>query len=222
MPDLFSTSHALEQIPIVDGDIQFQKSVNLGQSNSSLLHTFISGVPWRQESVQIWGKQHAQPRLIAWYGDPGRCYSYSGISLAPLPWTEMLWDLKQRIERATGATFNSVLLNYYRDGRDSMGFHSDDEAELGRRPTIASISLGETRTFILKHKTNRAIRPIRLLLSSGSLLVMRGSTQEFWKHGIEKEPNVQGARINLTFRHIVEARGALKAGKQPSHAARAS
>src|SRR5439155_25401348 len=125
---------------------------------------------WRSERVVLWGKQIVQPRLIAWYGDAGRSYAYSGIQLHPMPWSATLLDIKSRIECVVTSRFNSVLLNYYRDNRDSMGFHSDDEPELGKQPVIASLSLGEERTFILKHKTSK-VRPVHLRLASGSLLL---------------------------------------------------
>ena len=111
-------------------------------------------------------------------------------------------DIKSRVEKIAGIDFNSVLLNYYRDHRDSMGLHSDDEPELGRRPIIASVSLGEERTFILKHKTRKDLKSVRLKLASASLLLMKGETQHCWKHGIEKQQRRCGPRVNLTFRRI--------------------
>ena len=132
-----------------------------------------------------------------------RClsYSYSGIRLEPKPWTPILLDLKARVEALTEQPFNSVLLNYYRDQNDSMGMHSDDERELGRRPAIASLSLGEERTFILKHKTRKDLKTARLKLPPGSLLLMSGNTQRCWQHSIPKRAHAD-ARINLTFRNI--------------------
>jgi alkylated DNA repair dioxygenase AlkB len=140
--------------------------------------------------------------LISWFGDLGAHYRYSGVELQPLPWTGDLLNLKTRSERAAQASFNSVLLNYYRDENDSMGFHSDDERELGAKPIIASISLGDSRTLIFKHKTRPDQPRIRISLESGSLLLMQGATQKHWKHGIDKEPRPCGARLNLTFRQI--------------------
>ncbi len=153
----------------------------------------------------MWGKLYSQPRLVAWYGDPDCSYTYSGITLAPLPWTDLLLNIRNRIETVTGGAFNSVLLNYYRDNRDSMGLHSDDEPELGEKPEIASLSLGEERTFTMKHKTNKLAKAVRLRLESGSLLLMKGETQRYWKHGLSKETRQCGARVNLTFRQIVSA-----------------
>ena len=135
-------------------------------------------------------------------GDRASNYTYSGIQLTPLPWTDILREVRGRIEALADATFNSVLLNYYRDNRDSMGFHSDHEPELGDRPVIASLSLGEERIFVLKHKVDRFVKPVRLKLASGSLLLMKGETQRYWKHGIAKETRACGPRVNLTFRHI--------------------
>jgi hypothetical protein len=121
-----------------------------------------------------------------------------------------LIEIKSRVEKVADTNFNSVLLNYYRHHRDSMGLHSDDEPELGRRPIIASVSLGEERTFLLKHKTRKDVKVVRLKLASGSLLLMKGDTQHCWKHGIEKEKRPCGRRINLTFRRICGQRGTNK------------
>jgi alkylated DNA repair dioxygenase AlkB len=171
-------------------------------SHDEILRQLIADTPWRQDNVLVWAKEYRQPRLTAWYGDPGCDYSYSGIALAPLAWTDLLHDLKSRVETAAATAFNSVLVNYYRDNRDSMGFHSDDEPELGSRPVIASLSLGEERTLILKHKTNKLAKTVRLRMASGSLLLMKGETQRHWKHGIAKESRPCGPRVNLTFRRI--------------------
>jgi alkylated DNA repair dioxygenase AlkB len=169
----------------------------------AMLRQLIDDTSWRQESVKVWGRTYSQPRLTAWYGDPESYYTYSGITLIPIPWTDLLLEIKERVETASSSVFNSVLLNYYRDNRDSMGLHSDDERELGPRPIIASVSLGEERTLVLKHKVNKALEPVRLRLASGSLLLMKGETQRYWKHGIDKETRRCGPRVNLTFRRIV-------------------
>ncbi len=203
MPDLFEATDRLERIPIADGEVYYVSDLNLGRSADALLRQLIAEIPWRHENILVWGKMYSQPRLVAWYGDRGSVYTYSGIKLTPLPWTDLLRDIKTRVETASAATFNSVLLNYYRDNRDSMGFHSDDEPELGVRPTIASLSLGEERTFVLKHKVKKLSKPVRLRLESGSLLLMKGETQRYWKHGIAKTSRPCGPRINLTFRRIV-------------------
>jgi alkylated DNA repair dioxygenase AlkB len=140
-----------------------------------------------------------QPRLTAWYGDDGKAYVYSGIINHPLPWTALLLALKAKAEGFAENAFNSVLLNYYRDGSDSVGWHADDEPELGERPVIASLSFGATRTFELRRRTTGKVTKVPL--TSGSILVMRGTTQHHWIHRVPKEPGC-ASRINLTFRFI--------------------
>jgi len=202
MPDLFSAADRIERIPILDADVFYLPHLELGSGGDAILHRLIADTPWREEKVIVWAKEYRQPRLTAWYGDPGCDYRYSGITLAPIAWTDLLLDVRRRVETAAATAFNSVLLNYYRDNRDSMGFHSDDEPELGPRPVIASLSLGEERTLVMKHKTNQSVKPVRLRLASGSLLLMKGETQRHWKHGIAKESRPRGPRVNLTFRRI--------------------
>jgi|ERR1051325_1871653 alkylated DNA repair dioxygenase AlkB len=204
--DLFPASTGLERIPLPDAEVFYLARLELALPDLVLLQQLIEQIRWRGESVVLWGKKMVQPRLIAWYGDAGRSYAYSGIQLQPLPWSSMLLDIKSRVEGAVTSTFNSVLLNYYRDNRDSMGFHSDDEPELGNQPVIASLSLGEERTFVLKHKALN-VKPVRLRLASGSLLLMKGDTQRNWKHGIPKETRRCGPRVNLTFRSILPSSG---------------
>lgn len=203
MQDLFWNDAELRRIEIPDADVYYLPSTPLPEPDSALLNSLIEQVPWRQEQVLVWGKRHLQPRLVAWYGDKDRSYTYSGIHLVPLPWTDLLMKLKDSVEAIAKAPFNSVLLNYYRHQRDSMGFHSDDEPELGKNPVIGSLSLGEERAFILKHKTRKDIAPVRLQLASGSLLLMKGETQRNWKHGIDKQSRPCGPRVNLTFRRIL-------------------
>jgi len=200
--DLFADEPNLERLGIEDADISLVRQIDLGEPNEGVLMELVRATPWRQELVTIYGKRHLQPRLIAWYGDAGQSYSYSGIVLEPLPWNKILSRLRDHVQDLVHEHFNSVLLNCYRDHRDSMGFHSDDERELGPTPIIASVSLGATRTFVLKHKTRAELKPIRLELPSGSLLLMKGLTQKNWKHGIDKQSKPCGPRINLTFRQI--------------------
>ena len=197
--DLFEHS-GLQRLPIDDAEVFLQRGVDFGLPYQQLLDTLIESTPWRQQQIKVYGKKYFQPRLSAWYGD--EAYSYSGILLKPLPWTDTLLELKHRVESIIDHQFNSVLLNYYRDQNDSMGMHSDDEPELGKQPVIASLSLGEERSFLLRHKYRKDIGPIKLSLSSGSMLVMRGDTQSHWKHGITKERKPCGPRINLTFRKV--------------------
>ncbi len=203
MQDLFASPTTLDPLPLPGADVSYLRNFDLGISPMEMLRSLIDETPWRQEDVKVWGKTFRQPRLVAWYGDPGHAYSYSGISLNPLPWTDRIAGIKKRVEKLVSTRFNSVLLNYYRDQNDSMGMHSDDEKELGPRPTIASISLGAERSFLLKSKIDPDAKLVRVPLASGSLLLMRGSTQKNYKHGIGKESRALGPRVNLTFRVIV-------------------
>ena len=169
--------------------------------SKSLFEKLTENITWRQESIIIFGRKVLTPRLTAWYGDAGAVYKYSGVSFDPLPWTEELLYIKSKAEALAGTTFNSVLLNLYRDGSDSMGWHSDDEPELGRDPIIASVNLGEARRFDLRLKTDHH-QKLQILLEDGSVLVMKGDLQHHWQHQIAKSAKVKEPRINLTFRTI--------------------
>ena len=204
MRDLFTLDRQFEPIAMPDADVSMLHRVEMPVSYDDMLHKLIDETKWRQESVRIYGKVHSQPRLVAWYGDPGKKYDYSGISLTPLPWTDLLREIKRRVEDCTDETFNSVFLNLYRDHNDSMGFHSDDERELGPEPTIASVTFGATRTFVLKHKKDPDVPSVKIPLEAGSVLLMKGATQRFWKHGIMKQTQPCGPRVNLTFRTIYD------------------
>lgn len=192
-----------ERLPIADADVRLYASPDLGAPPSVLFDTLFDSLAWRQEDIVLFGRKLRQPRLLAWYGDADAVYRYSGVQHEPLPWTEVLAGLRQRLERLTAARFNSVLANLYRDHRDSMGLHADDEPELGKRPVIASLSLGAERVFRLRHRHRRDLRPVRMLLPAGSLLVMAGDTQVNWKHEVPKQALPCGPRINLTFRQIL-------------------
>jgi alkylated DNA repair dioxygenase AlkB len=193
---------AAESLPLPDGELTLFRRPDLGTAPGSLFSSLRASLAWRQETIVLFGKQMLQPRLLAWYGDPQAIYRYSGRRHDPLPWTAELSELRRRIEALTGARFNSVLANLYRDHRDSMGLHADDEPELGERPVIASLSLGEERVFRLKHRQRKDLRPVRLALTDGSLLVMAGATQRHWKHEVPKQSRPCGPRINLTFRWV--------------------
>ena len=199
--DLFA-DRGLQRLPVPDAEIYYLAQLDLPAPNQELLRQLTTEVSWVEQEIVVWGKTHLQPRLMAWYGDDNARYTYSGITLEPRPWSPLLADIRSRVEQATAGSFNSVLLNYYRNHRDSMGMHSDDEPELGRQPLIASVTLGEERTLVMKHKHQRAVAPVRLKLASGSLLVMKGATQANWRHGINKLQNSCGSRVNMTFRHI--------------------
>lgn len=157
-------------------------------------------VVWKQDTIGTPGGRKLLPRLTAWQGDPGAVYVYSGIRNEPLGWTPAVLRLKRSVEATTGAAFNSVLVNRYRSGDDSMGWHADRELELGAAPVIASVSLGAMRRFDLRH--NETGVQCRFELANGSLLVMRGRTQEQWRHRVPKAPGQPGERINLTFRFV--------------------
>ncbi len=200
--NLFGFEDRMTQLRLPDADVSYTSHFALPEKPNLLLDHLRKSVPWRQEEVVVWGKRHQQPRLVAWYGDPEKSYTYSGVHLDPLPWSDVLVAIRKAVESRSGHKFNSVLLNLYRDEKDSMGFHSDDEKELGPTPTIASVSLGQKRTLIFKHKSRAELKPTRLDLESGSLLIMKGNTQKHWKHGIEKETRPCGPRVNLTFREI--------------------
>ncbi len=197
--DLFASPDRLTPLPLEDARVSMLAQLPLAWSNEEVLARLIGETPWRAESVTLFGRSIPQPRLTAWYGEAR--YRYSGLTLDPLPFTPLLRDLKAAVEAACGLSFNSVLLNYYRDQRDSMGMHSDDEAELGPEPAIASLSFGATRAFVLKHKLTK--RRVVVDLTSGSLLLMAGMTQSKWLHGITKQARLVGPRVNLTFRKIV-------------------
>ncbi|MCA9660769.1 MAG: alpha-ketoglutarate-dependent dioxygenase AlkB [Myxococcales bacterium] len=163
-------------------------------------------VAWRQDEVLVFGRRHAVPRLHQWYGEPGLVYRWSGIAMTPEPWTPAVAALRRRLEASVGVRFNSALINLYRDGRDCVGWHADDEAELGPRPRIASVSLGAGRDFVLRHRERRDLGTTKIHLTHGSLLVMGGATQEAWVHALPRRLRVREARINLTFRTIMAER----------------
>ena len=197
--DLFDSATTLTPIPVPDGELSFLAQLGLPIANDEVLARLVAETAWRSEVITLWGKQYLQPRLTAWHGE--KAYSYSGLTLEPLPFTPLQQQILAAVEAATGRRFNSVLLNYYRDGRDSMGMHSDNEAELGPEPAIASVSYGAARTFILQHKVSR--QRLQVALTDGSLLLMAGGLQNNWVHGINKTTRPLGARVNLTFRFIV-------------------
>jgi len=169
------------------------------------LETLWRELPWSQHTITLFGRRVMQPRLIAWCGDARALYTYSGLTLRPSPWHPVLLELKERVEAATGGRFNSVLANAYRDGRDSMGWHSDDEKELGRAPLIASVSLGAERRFLLRPRVRTAegrAPASGFTLENGSLLVMKGDSQRRFQHALPRTRKPTGLRINLTYRMV--------------------
>jgi len=158
---------------------------------------------WQQQEITLFGRRVFQPRLTAWYGDPEASYSYSGLQLEPLPWHPLLKELACRLETLTGARFNSVLANAYRNGNDSMGWHRDDEKELGFQPVIASLSFGQERKFLVREKGRKSSA---IVLQHGSLLLMKGESQQRYQHSLPKSRLAPGVRINLTYRKIQSQR----------------
>lgn len=203
--DLFNMGdlplQSVELIELSDGDILWVKHFLAPEEASSLAKTLQDTIPWRQDSIRIAGKDTPIPRLQAWFGDPGMTYTYSGLTLQPEPWLPTLEAIRRRIEDYSDTQFNSLLANLYRDENDSVGWHADDEPELGENPVIASLSLGETREFVLKHRDHQE-KKLRLDLKNGDLLIMRGALQHRWLHQIPKAKSHCEFRINLTFRRI--------------------
>ncbi|CAN5424499.1 alpha-ketoglutarate-dependent dioxygenase AlkB [soil metagenome] len=181
--------------------LEYNPGVFSAQESLNFMRQFIQSVPWQQRMVTMYGKQMITPRLTAWYGDAGRGYTFSGSKFDPLPWTKELLLIRQKTEAVAGITFNSVLLNYYRDGNDSVAWHSDDEYELGEKPVIASVSFGQVRRFDVRHKTNHQNK-YSVDLENGSLLLMKGDLQHNWEHRIAKSTKPLKERVNLTFRVI--------------------
>ena len=190
------------QLTIPDAEILLYEGSSSPLQGTDYFPALLSEIPWREETITLFGKTYMQPRMLEFLGDQGIEYTYSKKRYRTIPWTTSLLDLRGIAEQITQAPFNSVLANYYRNERDSMGMHADDEPELGEEPTIVSMSFGATRTFVLKHKSRRDVPIVRLPLLSESILVMKGATQKHWLHGIEKKTRAHGPRINLTFRYI--------------------
>ncbi|XOV81091.1 MAG: alpha-ketoglutarate-dependent dioxygenase AlkB [Aestuariibacter sp.] len=194
-------------LALPDADIVYEPDFLNGEEADILMQSLQDTLAWRQDHIRVCGRDVLIPRLQAWYGEPEAQYTYSGLLMTPHDWTRTLRDLKTRCEQRCDCRFNSVLANLYRDGSDSMGMHSDDEPELGALPTIASLTLGATRVFKLKHKHTAEV--VDLPLGNGSLLVMKGKTQQFWQHGINKTKRSVAARMNLTFRYILAIKNEL-------------
>ncbi len=195
-----ATGLTVEQLAFPDGEGALYRQAFAPTESARLFATLHRETIWQQQVIVLYGRSIASPRLSAWYGDPDAVYRYSGLRLEPAPWTPTLLDMRERVEELAVARFNSVLLNLYRDGQDSMGWHSDDEPELGRNPVIASISFGATRRFPLQHKKQRL--RLEWSLEDGDVLVLGGVTQHCWRHHVPKTRQAVGPRINLTFRWI--------------------
>ena len=191
-----------EIITLDKAELQYRERHFSAEQSKTILARLMNTTNWRQDSLNFKGKSVTVPRLQAWYGDAGARYGYSGIHLNPLPWTPLLTSIRTSLEDTLGHPFNSVLLNLYRDGQDSVAWHSDDEKELGENPVIASLSFGASRRLELKPKPPQSGEKIHLTLHDGSLLFMGKGLQRHWSHQIPKEPGITLPRINLTFRFI--------------------
>ena len=168
---------------------------------ATLMSGLLREVPWEVHRIRMFGREVASPRLSCWIGDADAAYRYSGTRFEPRPWSPALAGLRDRLVAELGDRFNSVLANRYRSGADAMGWHSDDEPELGQEPLIASLSLGATRRFLLRHRRDPGQR-LALDLPPGSLLLMGGPTQRHWQHALPRTARPVGERINLTFRYV--------------------
>ena len=193
-----SQTHVLK---LFEADVEYWPQLYSPERGMALYRELLDEIDWQQDRVTVYGKQHLAPRLSRWFGEPWMDYSYANHTMKASPMTTLLKEIQIEVEQQSGERFNSVLANYYRDGSDSNGWHSDDEPELGCNPVIASLSFGAPRDFHLRHKRNKDLKH-KMTLENGSLLMMRGSTQSCWQHHIPKRAQAQG-RINLTFRTIV-------------------
>lgn len=195
-----------EVIDLSDGSCRYWPHWLEFDEASQLYQCLLETVEWRQDTIYLFGRAVPLPRLQAWYGDAEAHYCYSGICLEPVPWLPILQTLKAWVEATTCAKFNSVLINLYRTGQNSNGWHADDEVTLGTDPLIASLSLGATRRFQLRHKNNKSLPVQSLNLISGSLFFMGAGIQQAWQHQIPKTKKQVSPRINLTFRNVIDLR----------------
>ncbi|MEQ8358443.1 MAG: alpha-ketoglutarate-dependent dioxygenase AlkB [Cytophagales bacterium] len=192
----------MQTFNIKGGELLLHPNFLSESESQKLLDQILKSSTWNQDEIQIFGKWHIQPRLTSIYADAGVKYTYSGLTQKTAPWPDYLLSIKQNVEAIAEADFNLVLLNYYRDGNDSMGWHSDDEKELGKNPCIASLSIGAARDFKFRPKKTIEAGPFKINLNNGSLLIMKGETQHNWQHSIAKSKKIHEQRINLTFRKI--------------------
>ena len=185
-----------------DLKVRIEKNFFNQVDSNELLKKLISDLPWESMAIKMFGKDITIPRLQCWVGDKGCDYKYSGKKLNRQDWTTDLIMIREKIYKELNIDFNSVLVNYYRDGKDSMGWHSDNESELGPNPTIASISLGSERDLVFRNKINKEV--LTIPQTHGCLILIDGKTQKNWQHAIKKTRKVIGPRINLTFRNIID------------------
>lgn len=202
-PDLFNQSvDESHQIIKLDGaELLYVPSFFDKVKSDDYFEKLINNVQWKQDKINMYGRELPLPRLSAWYGDNDKPYSYSGITLQPNLWTDQLSEIKSDLEKVANVNFTSVLINRYRDGKDYVGWHTDAEKELGRNPVIGSVNFGATRKFQLRRIDDHKVK-FEIELKHGTLLLMRGETQHYWQHQVPKTSAVIGERLNLTFRAI--------------------
>ncbi|BDD04291.1 alpha-ketoglutarate-dependent dioxygenase AlkB family protein [Aureibacter tunicatorum] len=192
---------ACEAFNILDGELILYRNFLPIEYANNLFESCINEDGWGQDEIKIFGKTYLSPRLTKWYGD--QAYEYSGLKHEAKPLPDYLMDLRMKVETQTGFDFNSVLINYYRNGDDGMGWHSDDEKELGMNPAIASYTIGAERRFSLKHKS-KPLKPVNIVLPNNSLLLMSGQLQHHWKHALPKVRHLENPRLNFTFRKVLK------------------
>ena len=202
-PDLFGQEFDKPDflIKLKDGQLEYHEAFFKKGESDRLLAILLKTIQWKQDIIKMYGKDLPLPRLSAWYGDDTKPYTYSGITLNPLPWTKELLEIKEKIEVDAKVKFTSVLLNRYRDGQDYVGWHTDAEKELGINPIIGSVNFGATRKFQLRRIDDHK-KKVEVELKHGTLLIMEGTTQHFWQHQVPKTALSVGERLNLTFRVI--------------------
>jgi alkylated DNA repair dioxygenase AlkB len=200
VPSLFPLDSRMNVLP-QDGQVNYYGTIFDRQIADFYFDHLLSTIPWQHDEVIIFGKKIITARKVAWLADEGCSYTYSGTTKEITPWTQHLLEVKTAVEKYAQTQFNSCLLNLYHHGSEGMGWHSDDEASLGKNCTIASVSFGASRKFAFKHKSTK--QTISLMLEHGSLLMMQGATQHFWKHALLKSTKIDQPRINLTFRNIL-------------------
>jgi len=192
---------SLEALPIIDASLGYDPHFLTVAQADTLLEQWLEELEWRHDEIRVYGKAHLMPRLHCYQSEQNLSYQYSNLTLQPQPYHPRVLQLKRYLEAVTGCRFNAVLINLYRDGLDKMGWHSDDEAELGSQPNIASISLGAQRCFKLRHK-QKSVADIAIELPHGSLLLMGGDMQAHWQHSLPARKKILQPRINLTFRYL--------------------
>jgi alkylated DNA repair dioxygenase AlkB len=188
-------------IKLKDSDLLYHPAFFGKEESDIIFKTLLDRIEWKQDKIMMYGKELNLPRLSAWYGDNNKPYTYSGITLNPLPWTNELLQIKEKIEMEAKVKFSSVLINRYRDGQDYVGWHTDAEKELGKNPIIGSVNFGATRKFQLRRIDDHKEK-FEVELKHGTFLLMGGATQHFWQHQVPKTAHKIGERLNLTFRVI--------------------